>query len=91
VASERLKFEKTDATMNSAGGHVATWATCALDHRQMDGGKLDGKQVFSADAVALSQRIIARHTVESSKRWATFTAKAGVPAGIWVPTWVSRW
>jgi hypothetical protein len=66
-------FEKTDATMNSAGGHVATlrdlarWAIV-----QMDSGKIDGKQVFPKEAVALSHRLIARHTVEQSKRWAVF-------------------
>ena len=66
-------FEKTDATMNSAGGHVATlhdlarWVIV-----QMDDGKLDGKQVFPAAAVALSHRLIARHTVEASKRFAYF-------------------
>src|SRR6185503_12834959 len=68
-----LKFEKADATMNSAGGHVATlhdlarWVTV-----QMDDGKLDGKQVFPPAAVALSHRLIARQTVESSKRFGPF-------------------
>ena len=68
-----LKFEKTDATMNSAGGHVATlndlarWVIV-----QMDGGTIDGQQVFPREAVALSHRLIARHTVEASKRFGPF-------------------
>jgi CubicO group peptidase (beta-lactamase class C family) len=68
-----LPFEKTDATMNSAGGHLSTlhdlarWAIV-----QMDGGRIDGKQVFPAGAVALSQRLIARHTVEASKHFGPF-------------------
>lgn len=66
-------FFKTDATMNSAGGHVATltdlarWVTV-----QMDGGKIDGKQVFPAAAVELSHRMLAPHTVAQSKRFAYF-------------------
>jgi hypothetical protein len=59
--------------MNSAGGHVATlrdlsrWVTV-----QMDSGKIDGRQVFPREAVALSHRLIARHTVERSKRFGPF-------------------
>jgi CubicO group peptidase (beta-lactamase class C family) len=66
-------FFKTDATMNSAGGHVATlndlarWITV-----QMDAGMLDGKRVFPAEVVALSHRMIAPHTVAQSKRFAYF-------------------
>jgi CubicO group peptidase (beta-lactamase class C family) len=68
------KFEKTDATMNSAGGHVATLRDLARwTIVQMDGGRIDGKQVFPAEAVELSHRLIARHTVESSKRFGPFT------------------
>lgn len=54
-------FFKTDATMNSAGGHLATmhdlarWVTV-----QMDGGRIDGRQVFPSEAVTLSHRMIAR-------------------------------
>jgi CubicO group peptidase (beta-lactamase class C family) len=68
-----LRFEKTDATMNSAGGHVATlhdlarWVIV-----QMDGGMIDGQQVFPREAVELSHRLIARHTVEASKRFGPF-------------------
>lgn len=74
-------FFKTDATMNSAGGHVATlhdlarWAIV-----QMDGGRIDGKQVFPAEAVALSHRLIAPHTVEGSKRFGPF-ARDGWASG----------
>jgi CubicO group peptidase (beta-lactamase class C family) len=68
-----LRFEKTDATMNSAGGHLSTlhdlsrWVIV-----QMDGGRIDGKQVFPAETVALSHRLIARHTVERSRRFGPF-------------------
>jgi CubicO group peptidase (beta-lactamase class C family) len=68
-----LEFQKTDATMNSAGGHLSTlhdlarWAIV-----QMDGGRLDGKQVFPGEAVALSHRLIARHTDEASKQFGPF-------------------
>ncbi|MEO7610593.1 MAG: serine hydrolase [Gemmatimonadales bacterium] len=68
-----LRFEKTDATMNSAGGHLATlhdlarWAIV-----QMDSGRIDGRQVFPIEAVALSHRLIARHTVEASRRFGPF-------------------
>ena len=68
-----LKFEKTDATMNSAGGHLATlndlarWVTV-----QMDSGRIDGRQVFPREAVVLSHRLIARQTREASKRFGPF-------------------
>jgi CubicO group peptidase (beta-lactamase class C family) len=76
-----LKFEKTDATMNSAGGHVATLGDLARwTIVQMEGGKIDGRQVFPAEAVELSQRLIARHTVEASKRFGPF-AREGWAAG----------
>lgn len=66
-------FWKTDATMNSAGGHLATlgdlarWITV-----QMDSGMLDGRRVFPAAAVALAHRQLAPHTVESSRTFAYF-------------------
>jgi CubicO group peptidase (beta-lactamase class C family) len=68
-----LKFEKTDATMNSAGGHVATLhdlARWTILH--MDGGIIDGRQVFPREAIELSHRLMARHTVEASKRFGPF-------------------
>jgi hypothetical protein len=46
----------------------------------MDGGRIDGKQVFPAEAIELSHRLIARHTVESSKRFGPF-AREGWGAG----------
>lgn len=68
-----LKFEKADATMNSAGGHLATLHDLARwTIVQMDSGRIDGKQVFPPEAVALSHRLIARHTVEQSKRFGPF-------------------
>ena len=70
---ETETFFKTDATMNSAGGHVASlndlarWAIV-----QMDNGRIDGRQVFPAEAVALSHRLIATHTNDSARRFAYF-------------------
>ncbi|HTK81447.1 MAG TPA: serine hydrolase [Bacteroidota bacterium] len=74
-------FYKTDLTMNSAGGHLATlhdlarWVTV-----QLNGGVIDGKRVFPSDAVALSHRLIARQTHEESKRFAYFN-REGWAAG----------
>ena len=72
-AFRTLKFEKADATMNSAGGHVATLHDLARwTIVQMDSGRIDGRQVFPAAAVALSHRLIARHTVDASRRFGPF-------------------
>jgi CubicO group peptidase (beta-lactamase class C family) len=68
-----VPFVKTDATMNSAGGHLATlgdlarWITV-----QMDSGRLDRRQVFPAAAVALGQRQLAPQTRDQAKRFAWF-------------------
>jgi CubicO group peptidase (beta-lactamase class C family) len=85
-----LKFEKTDATMNSAGGHLATlhdlarWVIV-----QMDSGKVDGRQIFPREPVALSHRLIARHTVESSKRFGPFD-REGWAAGWDIGTYMGE-
>jgi CubicO group peptidase (beta-lactamase class C family) len=66
-------FFKTDATMNSAGGHLSTvhdlarWIIV-----QMDSGKIDGVQVFPTRAVVRSQTLIAEHTREAAKRFGSF-------------------
>ena len=66
-------FFKTDATMNSAGGHLATlhdlarWVTV-----QMDSGRIDGRQVLPESAVALAQRQLAAHTQPNARRFAYF-------------------
>ena len=66
-------FFKTDATMNSAGGHVSTlhdlarWAIV-----QMDSGRIDGRQVFPQRAVASSHRMLAPHTRPNAMRFAFF-------------------
>ena len=66
-------FHKRDATMNSAGGHVATlgdltrWTIV-----QMDSGRIDGQQVFPKAAVELSHRQIAPQTRDQAKRFAFF-------------------
>jgi CubicO group peptidase (beta-lactamase class C family) len=66
-------FFKTDGTMNSAGGQVATLHDLARwTIVQMDSGRIDGKQVFPANAVALSHRLIAKQTREQAKRFAYF-------------------
>jgi CubicO group peptidase (beta-lactamase class C family) len=74
-------FFKTDATMNSAGGHIATLTDLARwTIVQMDGGMIDGRRVFPAEAVALSHKLLAPHTVEASKRFGPF-ARDGWAAG----------
>jgi len=66
-------FFKTDATMNSAGGHVATLGDLARwTIVQMDSGVIDGRRVFPAGAIATSHRLIARQTREQAKRFAFF-------------------
>ena len=72
-----LKFQKTDATMNSAGGHLATVGDLArwvIVH--MDSGRIDGRQVFPRDVVALSHRVLARQTLESRQRFGPFDREA---------------
>jgi CubicO group peptidase (beta-lactamase class C family) len=66
-------FFKTDATMNSAGGHLATLNDLARwTIVQADSGIIDGRRVFPAAAVALSHRLIAKQTRDQSKRFAFF-------------------
>jgi len=66
-------FFKTDRTMNSAGGQIATLHDLARwTIVQMDSGRIDSKQVFPANAVALSHRLIAKQTREPAKRFAYF-------------------
>jgi CubicO group peptidase (beta-lactamase class C family) len=68
-----IPFEKADATMNSAGGHLSTlgdmarWITV-----QMDSGVIDGRRVFPKEAVALSHRMIAPQTRDQAKTFAYF-------------------
>ncbi|HSG65765.1 MAG TPA: serine hydrolase, partial [Gammaproteobacteria bacterium] len=70
---ETQPFFKTDATMNSAGGHLATLHDLARwTLVQMDSGMIDGRRVFPAAAVALSHRLIAPQTRQASKRFAFF-------------------
>ena len=66
-------FFKTDVTMNSAGGHISTLRDLARwTIVQMDSGMIDGRRVFPAEAVALSHRLLAKHTRDQSKRFAFF-------------------
>ncbi|HVF38921.1 MAG TPA: serine hydrolase [Gemmatimonadaceae bacterium] len=66
-------FYKTDATMNSAGGHLMTLGDMARwTIVQSDSGVIDGRRVFPAEAVALSHRLIAKQTREQAKRFAFF-------------------
>ena len=66
-------FFKTDRTMNSAGGQIATLHDLARwTIVQMDSGRIDGRQVFPPSAVALSHRLIAKQTRDESKRFAYF-------------------
>jgi CubicO group peptidase (beta-lactamase class C family) len=66
-------FFKIDATMNAAGGHLATLHDLARwTIVQMDSGIIDGRRVFPAAAVTLSHRLIARQTRDQAKRFAFF-------------------
>ena len=66
-------FFKTDATMNAAGGHLATLHDLARwTIVQTDSGIIDGRRVFPAEAVAISHRLIARQTRDQAKRFAFF-------------------
>ncbi|HEV8264483.1 MAG TPA: serine hydrolase [Gemmatimonadales bacterium] len=66
-------FYKVDATMNAAGGHLATLHDLARwTIVQTDSGVIDGRRVFPAEAVALSHRLIARQTRDQAKRFAFF-------------------
>ena len=66
-------FFKTDRTMNSAGGHLATLRDLARwTIVQSDDGVIDGRRVFPKEAVELSHRLIAKHTREQAKRFAYF-------------------
>ena len=67
------QFFKTDATMNAAGGHLATLNDLARwTIVQMDSGVIDGRRVFPAAAIALSHRLIAKHTRAEARRFAYF-------------------
>jgi CubicO group peptidase (beta-lactamase class C family) len=67
------RFFKTDATMNAAGGHLATLNDLARwTIVQMDSGVIDGRRAFPAQAIALSHRLIAKHTRAESRRFAYF-------------------
>jgi len=62
-------FQKVDATMNSAGGHLSTLNDLARwTIVQMDSGRIDGHQVFPKSAVALSHQLIARQTRDQARR-----------------------
>ena len=66
-------FYKTDATMNAAGGHLATLHDLARwTIVQADSGQIDGRRVFPAGAVARSQTLLAHQTRQQSRRFAMF-------------------
>ena len=66
-------FLKTDRTMHSAGGHVSSLRDLARwTIVQMDSGRIDGKRVFPASAVARSHTILAKQTRDQAKRFAMF-------------------
>jgi CubicO group peptidase (beta-lactamase class C family) len=66
-------FFKTDATMNSAGGHLGTLHDLARwTIVQTDSGVIDGRRVFPAEAVALGHRLIASQTRDQARRFAFF-------------------
>jgi len=67
-------FFKTDATMNAAGGHLASLTDLARwTIVQMDSGMLDGRRVFPAEAITLGQTMLASHTREAARSFAYFS------------------
>ena len=78
---ETARFEKTDATMNAAGGHLGTLSDFArFTITQMDSGRIDGRQVYPAAAVARAQVMLGAQTRDAAKRFAHFT-RSGWGAG----------
>lgn len=66
-------FQKTDATLNAAGGHLASLGDLArFTIVQMDSGLLDGRRVFPRAAVERSHRLLATHTDVRARRFAHF-------------------
>ncbi len=66
-------FFKTDATMNSAGGHLSSLHDLARwTIVQMDSGMIDGKRIFPAQAIQTSHRLIAKQTRDQAKKFAYF-------------------
>jgi CubicO group peptidase (beta-lactamase class C family) len=66
-------FFKTDATMNAAGGHLATLNDLARwTIVQMDSGVIDRRRVFPTAAIALSHGLIAKQTRAEAKRFGYF-------------------
>jgi len=66
-------FFKTDATMNSAGGHIATLNDLARwTIVQMDSGVIDGRRIYPAEAIRISHRLIAKQTRDQAKKFAFF-------------------
>jgi CubicO group peptidase (beta-lactamase class C family) len=66
-------FQKTDATLNAAGGHLAAVGDLArFTIAQMDSGMLDGRRVYPQAAVERSHRLLATHTDARARRFAHF-------------------
>jgi CubicO group peptidase (beta-lactamase class C family) len=66
-------FHKRDATMNSAGGHLATLNDLARwTIVQMDSGRSDGQQVFPKAAIVAAHRQLAPQTRDQARRFAFF-------------------
>jgi CubicO group peptidase (beta-lactamase class C family) len=56
----RIPYAKTDNNMQAAGGVVTTAADLArLVIAELNGGRIDGRQVFPADVIAETQRPVA--------------------------------
>lgn len=76
-----LPFVKTDATMNSAGGHLATLSDLARwVSVQLDSGVFDGRPVFPKEVVVRSHTQLASQTRPQSTRFAFFD-RSGWSAG----------
>jgi CubicO group peptidase (beta-lactamase class C family) len=63
---ERMTYAKTDANMQAAGGVVTTTADLArLVIAELNGGRVDGRQVIPFDVIAETQRPLASFSEEA--------------------------
>ncbi len=70
---ETATFAKVDGTMNGAGGHLATMSDLARWLIvNMDSGRIDGRQVLPASAVALAQTQLRPHPRGDAVRFRFF-------------------
>ncbi len=81
-AWDTVTFPKSDATMNSAGGHLATLGDLARwTLLNLDEGRLDGRQVVPAHIVRDAQRPLRWHAADDPGRRYAYFDRAAWGAG----------